>query len=58
MKFYLLVIFIFILTACLDTPEIPTTEKYQAKKIIENNKFNAIKEKEKYLRLQRQREND
>ena len=58
MKFYFLLIFTFLLTACLDTPEIPTAKKDQAKEKIENNKYTAIKEQEAYLKLQRQREND
>lgn len=58
MKFYLLLIFTFILTSCLDTPELPTSKKDQAKEKIENNKYTAIKEQEEYLKLQKQREND
>jgi outer membrane biogenesis lipoprotein LolB len=58
MKFYLLFIFTFILTGCLDTPEVPTAKKDQAKEKIENNKYTAIKEQEEYLKLQKQREND
>jgi outer membrane biogenesis lipoprotein LolB len=58
MKFYFLLIFAFLLTACLDTPEIPTAKKVQAKEKIENNKYTAIKEQETYLKLQRKRQND
>jgi starvation-inducible outer membrane lipoprotein len=51
MKFYFLLIFTLVLTGCLDTPEL-------AKEKIENNKYIAVKEQEKYLKLQKQRKND
>ena len=58
MKFYFLLIFTFILTSCLDKPEISSSKKDQAKEKIENNKYTAIKEQEAYLKLQKQRGND
>jgi len=58
MKFYFLLVLTFILTGCLDTPEIPSTKKNQAKEKIETNKHTAMKEQEAYLKLQKQREND
>ena len=58
MKYYMLLILTLILTGCLDTPEIPTSKKHQAKEKIKNNIYTAIKEQEAYLKLQRQREND
>jgi len=58
MKFYLLLLLGLTLNGCMDIPEIPTSEKDQAKEKIENNKYSAVREQEAYLRLQKKREND
>lgn len=52
--FYLLFIALFI-TACMQTPEVPTSKEVVAKEKIAYNKTEAQQAKDDYLRLQKLR---
>lgn len=56
--FFLLFIALFTTTACMQTPEAPTSKEVVAKEKIEYNKTEAEQAKDDYLRLQKQRNNE
>ena len=45
----------FIITGCMETPEIPTSQESLSREKILQNKTEAKKAQEEYLKLQRQR---
>jgi len=55
--FFLLLISLF-MTACMETPEAPSSKEVLAQEKIQNNKTEAKNAKEAYLKLQKQRNNE
>ncbi len=58
MKILFLLLFSLIITACMQAPEAPTSKEVDAQEKIQNNKTEAKKAQEDYIRLQKQRNNE
>ena len=56
MKFYFTLLFIFLLTGCMNTPTLHTNKEAIAKQKIETNKISASDAQKAYIELQKQRE--
>jgi len=58
MKILFLLLFSLLATACMETPEAPSSKEILAQEKIQNNKTEAQKAQEAYLKLQKQRNNE
>jgi len=58
MKILFLLLFGLFITACIETPEAPSSKEVLAQEKIQVNKSEAQKAKEAYLKLQKQRNNE
>jgi len=55
MKYYLSICILFFTNGCNSSPEVSTSKEIQIKEKIQNNKSEAQKAKDIYLKLQKQR---
>jgi NADH:ubiquinone oxidoreductase subunit B-like Fe-S oxidoreductase len=58
MKIIFLLLFSFFVTSCIETPETPSSKEVLAQEKIQNNKTEAQKAQEEYIKLQKQRNNE
>jgi len=58
MKIIFFLLFALLITACLETLEVASSKEAIAQKKIQNNKSEALRAQENYIKLQRQRKND
>ena len=58
MKVIFLLLLSLFITACMETPETPSSKEILAQEKIQNNKTEAQNAKEAYLKLQKQRNNE
>ncbi len=58
MKIIFLLLFNFFITACMNTPEAPSSKAIVAQRQIQNNKSEAQKAQKEYIKLQKQRNNE
>ena len=58
MKVLFLLLFSLFISACMETPEAPSSKEVLAQEKIQNNKTEAQKAREAYLKLQKQRNNE
>jgi len=58
MKVIFLLLLSLFTTACMETPETPSSKEILAQEKIQNNKTEAQNAKEAYLKLQKQRNNE
>jgi len=58
MKVFFLFLISFLIVGCMETLDAPVSKEISAQKKIQNNKTEAQKAKEAYLRLQKQRNNE
>ena len=58
MKVLFLLLFSLFVSACMETPEAPSSKEVLAQEKIQNNKTEAQRAREAYLKLQKQRNNE
>ena len=58
MKVFFSLIFSFLLSSCMQTPDVPFSKEKHVQTKIQNNKSEANRAKEAYLKLQKQRNNE
>jgi len=58
MKVLFLLLFALFVSACMEIPETPSSKEVLAQEKIQNNKTEAQKARESYLKLQKQRNNE